>query len=111
MISNSKNTIADIAQGLGLPFLVLAMLAMMMIPLPPLALDVLFTFNIALSLGILLTTVYVKRPLDFGCPVALWGRPAMPRQASVGINSACLVDRRPVFATGRWPSSSSLRAA
>ena len=66
MISNSKNTIADIAQGLGLPFLVLAMLAMMMIPLPPLALDVLFTFNIALSLGILLTTVYVKRPLDFG---------------------------------------------
>jgi flagellar biosynthesis protein FlhA len=58
--------LTDIAHGLGLPFLVLAMLAMMMIPLPPLALDVLFTFNIALSLGILLTTVYIKRPLDFG---------------------------------------------
>ncbi len=58
--------IADIIHGLGLPLLVLAMLAMMMIPLPPLALDVLFTFNISLSLGILLTTVYVKRPLDFG---------------------------------------------
>ncbi len=58
--------LTDILHGLGLPFLVLAMLAMMMIPLPPLALDVLFSFNIALSLGILLTTVYVKRPLDFG---------------------------------------------
>ncbi len=67
MANNEKNSyIIDIIQGLGLPFLVLAMLAMMMIPLPPLALDILFTFNIALSLGILLTTVYVKRPLDFG---------------------------------------------
>jgi flagellar biosynthesis protein FlhA len=57
---------AEIAQGLGLPILLLAMLAMMMIPLPALALDAFFTFNIALSLAILLTTVYVKRPLDFG---------------------------------------------
>ena len=65
-MANDTNYIADIVQGLGLPLLVLAMLAMMMIPLPPLALDVLFSFNIALSLGILLTTVYVKRPLDFG---------------------------------------------
>jgi len=64
--STDKGYVADIIHGLGLPVLVLAMLAMMMIPLPPLALDVLFTFNIALSLGILLTTVYVKRPLDFG---------------------------------------------
>ncbi len=65
-MANETNYITDIVQGLGLPMLVLAMLAMMMIPLPPLALDVLFSFNIALSLGILLTTVYVKRPLDFG---------------------------------------------
>ncbi|MCP5091993.1 MAG: flagellar biosynthesis protein FlhA [Gammaproteobacteria bacterium] len=64
--STDKGHVADIIQGLGLPALVLAMLAMMMIPMPPLALDVLFTFNISLSLGILLTTVYVKRPLDFG---------------------------------------------
>ncbi|MGB5256518.1 MAG: flagellar biosynthesis protein FlhA [Woeseiaceae bacterium] len=62
----TNNYLVDILHGLGLPFLVLAMLAMMMVPLPPLALDVLFSFNIALSLGILLTTVYVKRPLDFG---------------------------------------------
>ncbi|MEM8816988.1 MAG: flagellar biosynthesis protein FlhA, partial [Pseudomonadota bacterium] len=48
-----------------MPLLLLAVLAMMMVPLPPLALDVLFTFNIALSVAILLTSVYVKRPLDF----------------------------------------------
>ncbi|MGB5719918.1 MAG: flagellar biosynthesis protein FlhA, partial [Woeseiaceae bacterium] len=59
-------TLSDILHGLGLPLLVLAMLAMMMVPLPPLALDILFSFNIALSLGILLTTVYIKRPLEFG---------------------------------------------
>lgn len=59
-------TLAQIGKGLGVPLLVLLMLAMMMVPLPPLALDVLFTFNIALSLAILLTTVYVARPLDFG---------------------------------------------
>ena len=67
MANKATNSyIVDIVQGLGLPVLVLAMLAMMMVPLPPLALDILFTFNISLSLGILLTTVYVKRPLDFG---------------------------------------------
>tara|TARA_R110002096_G_scaffold130643_5_gene279933 strand:- start:27590 stop:29647 length:2058 start_codon:yes stop_codon:yes gene_type:complete len=65
-IDNSKNYWADVVQGLGMPILMLAILAMMMIPLPPLALDALFTFNIALSLAILLTTVYVKRPLEFG---------------------------------------------
>lgn len=63
--TNNNSMTSDILQGLALPVLVLAMLAMMMIPLPPLALDILFTFNIALSLGILLTSVYVKRPLDF----------------------------------------------
>jgi flagellar biosynthesis protein FlhA len=64
--NTTKGYLTDILHGLGLPLLVLAMLAMMMVPLPPLALDVLFTFNISLSLGILLTTVYIKRPLDFG---------------------------------------------
>ena len=63
---NHTNYVADVVQGLGMPLLLLAILAMMMIPLPPLALDALFTFNIALSLAILLTTVYIKRPLDFG---------------------------------------------
>ena len=51
--------------GLGAPILVMAMLGMMVIPLPPFLLDVLFTFNISLALVILLAAVYVKRPLEF----------------------------------------------
>jgi flagellar biosynthesis protein FlhA len=65
MMAITRNLLADVIRGLGMPVLLLAMLAMMMVPLPPLALDVLFTFNIALSVTILLTTVYVGRPLDF----------------------------------------------
>lgn len=51
--------------GLGTPILILSLLAMMIIPLPPFILDFLFTFNIALSLIILLASVYIMRPLDF----------------------------------------------
>ena len=62
----ANSYMSTIIRGLGMPLLLLAVLAMMMVPLPPLALDVLFTFNIALSVAILLTTIYVGRPLDFG---------------------------------------------
>ena len=41
------------------------MLAMMILPLPPVVLDVLFTFNIALSLVIVMAVFYVRRPLEF----------------------------------------------
>ncbi|MCL4104519.1 UNVERIFIED_CONTAM: hypothetical protein GTU68_047481 [Idotea baltica] len=41
------------------------MLAMMMMPLPPFALDLLFTFNIALAMIVLLVSVYSSRPLEF----------------------------------------------
>ena len=51
--------------SLGVPLLVVMMLAMMIIPLPPILLDLLFTFNIALSLVVMLVVVYTMRPLDF----------------------------------------------
>jgi flagellar biosynthesis protein FlhA len=53
-------------RGLGAPLLLLAVLAMMVLPLPPLALDILFTFNIALSVLVVMGVVNVSRPLDFG---------------------------------------------
>lgn len=53
-------------QGLGIPLALIMLLAMIMIPLPPIALDVFFTFNITLSLVVLLVVVYTLRPLDFG---------------------------------------------
>jgi len=57
---------AVIISGIGVPLMLITLLAMVMIPLPPLALDILFTFNIAMAVAILLTTIYVGRPLDFG---------------------------------------------
>lgn len=52
--------------GLGAPVFILAALAMVILPLPSLMLDILFSFNIALALVILLVTVYTLKPLDFG---------------------------------------------
>ena len=51
--------------GLGAPLLLVALLAMLVLPLPPLALDLLFTFNIALSLVVVMVAVYTPRPVDF----------------------------------------------
>ncbi|WDE00503.1 flagellar biosynthesis protein FlhA [Thalassomonas actiniarum] len=52
--------------GLGTPLLVMATLGMVILPMPALLLDVLFSFNIALALVVLLITVYTLKPLDFG---------------------------------------------
>jgi len=52
-------------RGFGAPLVVMLALAMMMLPLPTFVLDVLFSFNIALSLVIVLAVVYVMKPLDF----------------------------------------------
>src|ERR1700690_488088 len=51
--------------GLGVPVLVMVILAMMVLPLPAFLLDVLFTFNISLSLMVLLAVIYVRRALEF----------------------------------------------
>lgn len=47
------------------PVLILMVLAMMILPLPPFILDLLFTFNIALSVMILLVAMFTRKPLDF----------------------------------------------
>jgi flagellar biosynthesis protein FlhA len=52
--------------GIGVPVGVLAVLAMVILPLPPMALDILFTFNIALSIVIVMAVFYVSRPIEFG---------------------------------------------
>ncbi len=53
------------ARGLGAPLVLLMLLAMVVIPLPPIALDMFFTFNITLSLVVMLVVVYTRKPLDF----------------------------------------------
>jgi flagellar biosynthesis protein FlhA len=55
----------SVLSGLGTPLLLFLMLTMMMLPLPSVMLDLLFTFNIALAMIVLLASVYSARPLDF----------------------------------------------
>ena len=45
--------------------LICMILGMMILPLPPMLLDLLFTFNIALSVMVLLVSMYTMKPLDF----------------------------------------------
>ncbi|WP_421184694.1 flagellar biosynthesis protein FlhA [Aeromonas enteropelogenes] len=54
-----------LGKGFGTPLLVLASLGMVVLPIPPLMLDILFSFNIALSIVVLLVAVYTRRPLEF----------------------------------------------
>ncbi len=60
----------DVLQGTNLralagPILIVMILGMMILPLPPFMLDLLFTFNIALSVMVLLVSMYTMKPLDF----------------------------------------------
>src|SRR6201986_1779528 len=60
----------DVLQGANLralagPILICLILGMMILPLPPFLLDLLFTFNIALSVMVLLVSMYTMKPLDF----------------------------------------------
>jgi flagellar biosynthesis protein FlhA len=60
------NFITLITGNLGIPLMLLILLGMMTLPLPPFLLDVFFTFNIAISIVVLLICVYATKPLDFG---------------------------------------------
>ena len=44
----------------------LMMLAMIVLPLPAMALDILFTVSIALAIMVIMASIYANRPLDFG---------------------------------------------
>ena len=56
---------AKAIKALMAPLVVVMILAMMVLPLPPLALDLLFTFNIAMALMVMMVAAYMVRPLDF----------------------------------------------
>lgn len=61
-----RTQLKGIAAGMGAPIVVLAIMGMVILPMPAILLDVLFSFNIALSLVIILVSVLTKRPVDFG---------------------------------------------
>jgi flagellar biosynthesis protein FlhA len=53
------------SRAVAAPVLIVMMLSMMILPLPAFALDIFFSFNIALSVIVLLTSLYTVKPLDF----------------------------------------------
>ena len=56
---------ARLANGIAAPLLVMAILGMMVLPLPPFLLDTFFTINIAVALMVMMVAAYMIRPLDF----------------------------------------------
>ena len=56
---------AKAIKALMAPLVVVMILAMMVLPLPPFALDLLFTFNIAMALMVMMVAAYMVKPLDF----------------------------------------------
>ncbi len=56
---------AVLLKSLGAPLFIVMVLAMMVLPLPPFALDLLFTFNIAMALMVMMVAAHMVRPLDF----------------------------------------------
>lgn len=67
MMKNKLNNLAHILKEIHItvPILILCVLAMVILPLSPIVLDILFTFNIVLAVLVLLVSVNSKRPLDF----------------------------------------------
>jgi len=53
------------AGGLGIPVLVLLIVAMLVLPLPAILLDIFFTFNMACSLVIIMIAISTRKPLEF----------------------------------------------
>jgi len=53
------------ARAMAAPIFIVLILAMLVLPLPPFALDMLFTFNIALSIMVLLVSLSTKKALEF----------------------------------------------
>lgn len=53
------------AKGIAIPLVILAIMAMLVVPLPSIALDVLFTFNIMAGLIVVMISINVRRPLEF----------------------------------------------
>ena len=61
-----KNQLKSATSGLGAPIVLLAIMGMVILPMPAFLLDILFSFNIALSLVVILVSVFTKKPVDFG---------------------------------------------
>ena len=95
-LSNIRQRVESIdAAGLGIPLLVLLIMAMLVLPLPPWLLDILFTFNILIGLIVLMVSIGITRPLEFSSFPAVLLLTTMLRLAlNVASTRVVLVDGR-----------------
>ena len=67
-LNTAKSWLGDnraLMQGAAAPMLVVAILSMMVLPLPTWMLDTFFTFNISVALMVMMVAAYMIKPLDF----------------------------------------------
>ncbi len=84
---------AAVFAALGAPIGVLLVLGMMVLPLPPFALDLLFTFNIAMAVMVMMVAAQMVRPLDFAAfPVVLLLTTLMRLSLNVASTRVVLLD-------------------
>lgn len=99
--SNLKSTQWQILAG---PILILLILSMMVLPLPAFILDLLFTFNIALSIMVLLVAMFTQRTLDFAAfPTILLFTTLLRLALNVASTRIILMEGHTgAAAAGRW---------
>ena len=84
---------ASFAQGAAAPMLVVAILSMMVLPLPSVLLDVFFTINITVALMVMMVAAYMLRPLDFAAfPAVLLLTTLMRLSLNVASTRVVLLD-------------------
>jgi flagellar biosynthesis protein FlhA len=84
---------AGVFKALGVPLFVVLVLAMMVLPLPAFALDLLFTFNIAMALMVVMISAHMVKPLDFAAfPSVLLITTLMRLSLNVASTRVVLVD-------------------
>ena len=84
---------ATLLQGVAAPLLVVAILAMMVLPLPSWLLDVFFTINISVALMVMMVAAYMLRPLDFAAfPAVLLLTTLMRLSLNVASTRVVLLD-------------------
>jgi flagellar biosynthesis protein FlhA len=83
----------DAVKALVLPGFVVLMLAMMVLPLPPFVLDLLFTLNIAMALMVMMISAQMVKPLDFAAlPTVLLVTTLMRLSLNVASTRVVLMD-------------------
>ncbi len=84
---------AAVLRALGVPIFVIMVLAMMVLPLPAFVLDLLFTFNIAMALMVVMISAHMVKPLDFAAfPAVLLITTLMRLSLNVASTRVVLVD-------------------